>query len=1382
MNKANKWKMNRAGLLNFWYYDDEIFDFADGKLLLRGSNGSGKSVTMQSILPVLLDGKKSPDRLDPFGSKARKMEDYLLGEKEVSNRDERTGYLFLEYKREDTNQYITTGIGLQARRHKTMNAWYFIITDNRRIGKDIFLYEMEKNAGQEQKIPLSRIQLENRIGSGGQVVRTQKEYMKLVNKYVFGFVDMDSYEDLIKLLIQLRSPKLSKDFKPTVIYEILEAALPPLTDDDLRHLSDTIEHMDQTKQQIEQLERENTAITKLIKRYDVYNQYSIADKAKEYLTVKKRLDKEEKGKKASLAEQEERKQELEQLKDRNVQLEQDMEVLEQKSNRLQKHKVWDLEEELTKLMDNLKTVTNDIQDKDTKLTSKKQKEIDTKKELDILEAAISENEQDMEDTLLDLQADAEEASFGCHRINEEDFYRNATDNFDFEVWNREADNHFKNLETITNELGVFEQLKTQVTNLQNKIGTIRMEVDQEKAELEDWSKIFEKDKQAKVEQIYRWKDNYSFIHMDETVLQQVSRKMDQLYEPYTYEAIRSPFLEQNNEYQMQTNEKIATERSKVTIVETKISEKEAELLELKQRKDPEPPNQQEATREARSMLRENGHAFLPFYEAVEFQEHVPEEVRQQIEAILLDTGTLNALITEKEIPVRHDRIIQPKPNMMAHTLADYLHPDVEENSAVSAITVDEVLQSILVNDAMEAESGMQIQEDGTYYMGLLSGHAVPIERVRFIGKNARKRYREEQIRQLQEEIAQLQEEKQEILARIDRLQEKIQEAKAAISHFPDDTDLSESFHQMKEKRFKMERLEKEIQKINEELEEAINNYQMVKRTLDTRTRDLNIEFTKEAYQKARDAMRMYEKTLGDLRNRYTAYLHQKRNMQIFQQQLEELLTEIMDVTGELNVLSDRKTKLEAHREEIEKQMAAHGVEDIRKQIQEVQRSLQVTKEELQEITKRIPKIESDLERITEQISQQKRKVTFFRQLLKAWSEAVTKELSYGFIFIPEEMDREQAEECAKWIYKEFKQILDEKDSSKVEAQLTNVFYEQQSDLMEYRMTETQDSMVAFNWEMEDWTDEEIIQMENLRKKVSRRMIHLDFQGKRVSPYYVKEQIEKDKLTQQNLLDDQDRQLYEDILFDSIGRKLRSRIRRAQIWTEKMDKLMRESDSSSGLSFSIRWKPRTAETEAEMDTKELVDLLQLDSRLLKEEDVKQVTEHFRSKITRAKEMVELKGEGSTLIQVLKEVLDYRYWFSFVLSFKRTGEPKRELTNHAFYQFSGGEKAMAMYIPLFTACYSRYSEADKTAPYIISLDEAFAGVDEDNISVMFRIVEELGFDYMMNSQVLWGDYETISSLSICELVRPKNGNFVTVIRYHWNGNQRSLLVNEKDKITE
>ena len=68
----SKWQINRVGLLDFWYYDEEEFDFLDGRMLLRGANGSGKSVTMQSFIPLLLDGNMRPERLDPFGSRAER--------------------------------------------------------------------------------------------------------------------------------------------------------------------------------------------------------------------------------------------------------------------------------------------------------------------------------------------------------------------------------------------------------------------------------------------------------------------------------------------------------------------------------------------------------------------------------------------------------------------------------------------------------------------------------------------------------------------------------------------------------------------------------------------------------------------------------------------------------------------------------------------------------------------------------------------------------------------------------------------------------------------------------------------------------------------------------------------------------------------------------------------------------------------------------------------------------------------------------------------------------------------------------------------------------------------------------------------------------------
>ena len=100
-------------------------------------------------------------------------------------------------------------------------------------------------------------------------------------------------------------------------------------------------------------------------------------------------------------------------------------------------------------------------------------------------------------------------------------------------------------------------------------------------------------------------------------------------------------------------------------------------------------------------------------------------------------------------------------------------------------------------------------------------------------------------------------------------------------------------------------------------------------------------------------------------------------------------------------------------------------------------------------------------------------------------------------------------------------------------------------------------------------------------------------------------------------------------------------------------------------------------------------------------------------------------------------------------------------------------MAMYIPLFSAAYSRYQEARDDAPRLISLDEAFAGVDETNIRDMFGLMEQLGFDYVINSQALWGDYDTTGRLAISELVRPKNAPYVTVVPYLWDGSVRRMV---------
>ena len=122
--------------------------------------------------------------------------------------------------------------------------------------------------------------------------------------------------------------------------------------------------------------------------------------------------------------------------------------------------------------------------------------------------------------------------------------------------------------------------------------------------------------------------------------------------------------------------------------------------------------------------------------------------------------------------------------------------------------------------------------------------------------------------------------------------------------------------------------------------------------------------------------------------------------------------------------------------------------------------------------------------------------------------------------------------------------------------------------------------------------------------------------------------------------------------------------------KKIDQLMAERDTSSGLTFSLRWSPRPADYEDELDTKDLVDLLRSDPRLLKEKDMERITGHFRSRIRRARVILEDRGLGYTLHQAIREMLDYRSGLASNCIIN--GGELDELTNNVFTSSVAGRK--------------------------------------------------------------------------------------------------------------
>ena len=283
---------------------------------------------------------------------------------------------------------------------------------------------------------------------------------------------------------------------------------------------------------------------------------------------------------------------------------------------------------------------------------------------------------------------------------------------------------------------------------------------------------------------------------------------------------------------------------------------------------------------------------------------------------------------------------------------------------------------------------------------------------------------------------------------------------------------------------------------------------------------------------------------------------------------------------------------------------------------------------------------------------------------------------------------------------------------------------------------------------------------------------MQWEGKELSLYdFIRELQAKIDLTA-TVLEEKDRDLFENILAETISHKLRARIEESQQWAKSMTDLMGTLKTSMGLTFRLDWKPKRAEGGEELDTAKLVQLLNKDRALLTREDSQSVSMHFRTKVRRAREEAALQERMIGYADLIRDVLDYRNWYEFQLMYERDGEPRKELTDRAFNKFSGGEKAMAMYVPLFAAVSAQYQKGGPQCPRLLALDEAFAGVDERNISAMFELVGVLDFDYIMNSQALWGCYANVKSLDIAELHRPANASVVTILRYYWDGASRTL----------
>ena len=1359
----SRWEAHKIGLVDFWYYDEQEFYFLDGRMLLRGSNGSGKSVTMQSVVPLLLDGNMRPERIDPFGSRDRKMANYLIEDND--GREERTGYLYMEFKRTDSDTYLTIGIGMRARRGKPLENWYFAITDGRRINKDIYLYKET-----DVKITLTKKELENRLGNGGVVIPTQLEYMEYVNKQVFGFDSVDEYKEMIDLLIQLRQPKLSKDFKPSVINEILGDSLQPLSDDDLRPMSEAIENMDVLSTNLNSRNISKNAADKILHVYQRYNEFILFQKAKQYKLGKEELMDTTTTIQKSLNQSIKCNEIIEESNKKIAFLEDERNALDKEKDSLNSSDAVYLKKQEDTLTSRIEEIKKNQTEKNRQLDLKQEKMVELSNEKKCTREQKESKQEQMLQILETMGECVEDLSFDEYNFMAAELKKGMEEEYDYQL-------HGNLISDLRNHIDTGLEVLRRAEEEKKRLDKEQRNLDQEKKKRDFADRTVSEYENQRIEAqnelkeaIYHWNGKNQELKLSDETLRWISVFIEQYSKDSDYNLTKQRVGEEQDlrKEQLQCKQ---NEISKIKMdIDKDLETVQSELQEWEKQKEPEPECSKEVLRN-REVLQEKNIPYSQFYKVIDFDHRLTREECDNLEESLLLMGILDALIIDEQYKETvlaldkgmRDRYIFADKGHVKESLLEALSVGEEAND----IFMNQRIVQILGNIGYAKEGSTFISKNGYYGNGVLTGTISREYKAKYIGVRAREDHRNAKIAELTTQAEALLEQQKELAGSIEALNTRIQTLKQEYLKFPSDVDVRQAVHDYAERVEELEQIVREIRRIEDVIIVISESIKEVWTKAIAIAEKTYLSCRLEVFIEAKENMEQYQKEFYILQTEHVKYI------QLFHQILrieDDAQSKEIDMDNIRYDLQKYERAIRADELEVlsvREQLGLTNYEEIKERLNYCLGRLGAIPKEMETAIQDRADNSNILNNLHETLDKNKIKQELLEKKVLLLTEGLKSEWNLQYVEMPLKIEGGIEANVDKLII-QLEGLVGNNEKDDLIAKLNQVYFDNRSYLVEYNLT------------MDYLFQEE--NSNSITKEVNLKRLDIvgRYHGNKLKFYelvrYLKEEIEE----LNNLLKAGDRELFEDILANTISRKIRSKINSSISWVDNMNQLMGAMNTSSGLKLSLRWRSKSAETENQLDTNELVELLKKDSKMMKEEEFEKLSKHFRSKVEEARRNAK-DGNGTvSFFAVMRDTLDYRKWFEFQLFSQKSGEQKKELTNSVFGTFSGGEKAMAMYVPLFSAVLAKYQGARKDAPRIISLDEAFAGVDNKNIRDMFRLMVEFEFNFIINSQVLWGDCDTLDSLAIYQLIRLENVKFVTVMAYIWNGIKKISVSKIGDKI--
>ena len=1197
-----------------------------------------------------------------------------------------------------------------------------------------------------------------RLGDKNKFATTQREYIEMVNKELFGFSQIGYYKKLINFLLKIRTSKLSTGIKPVDVYRILKDSLQVLEDGDLRILADTLETMDNMQMNNEERQREMKSLLNLKSEYDRYNRFILWKKANTYNETKNEHEKLEKTLRESFKEIEKLKNqkanttiEIENTLKRLDEIKDEIKIVEAMD--LEKH-VRNLAELEKKLKDNEKEfLENEGKFEDYKENLKKDsiKKYEEEKRLDDIKNRIIKHLKEMKE------------------INETLLFNSNLENEDI-IYDRESSKRIEevknNLEVYREQidlgleaLKIYRELSNKSGEVESRVNNLKLEMESKEAELQKAILLEDGARNSLIEDFYTMKGQNEFLKLSKNDLEKIVelvKKYEGLIEAEEIKRV----IEKN--YNSKNQELQEEKLNKNHLLKIKTEEYDREIEELNRLKEleEEPPKRKEEVIKCREELQKAEIKFISLYEAIDFSENLSKEERNTLESQLKDSGLLDSLIIAYEDRERAYEIIEKYSDKFIKTVENldkkitFKGLIIEEIDEKLRKPVEDFLKSINIREDDSSFEGIVLEKNGYFRNGVLEGYSSDREETSFIGVNNRKRKLEQTILEKEERCADFLYYIKELEKEIKEIDSKLSILKNEYENTPKFSNLNAGIKLREESEEILKRAKERFEIEDEELSKIKLSMREWNQKVIERCRILPFSRIFEEYEEVKIAGEKYMLSIYDLES----YI---RNYNVSENRIAEI--------------EESEIKNEELRDYFS--MAMRRIEN---EIEKNKNSIEKINEILNspenlEATKKLKKLEDEKSQLEKSHMESEKIISNITGLL------VEKEKNYNIENERFEEKRAIVEKTEK-LYKEelelgYVQVKNGDSIEKIEKleDILKLVKEREKDRavesvskkLQDKLIENKSSLEKYMIGIEEIFDED----PNYCRK--RNFIRVIKNGKKISLYDF-EKILQDEITQGELaIEAKDRELIIDILTGNIGHKINDYIYESKMWIKDMTKIMLEMDTSMELKFSLDWKAKEKLSENELDIKELEVLLRKDVELLPSEDLEKISSHFKSKLKLIREeLEENKKEENSYMAAIKKVLDYREWFEFKIYIHREGKPKKELTNDAYNKFSGGEKAMSIYIPLLAAASAQYKKAKEDCPRIIALDEAFAGIDDKNIDSMFELIEKLDFDYIMNSQQLWGCYESVKNLRIAELTNLRDKKMILVNRFLWNGKNKSL----------